>query len=153
MIPPPSCSVDIELPDGVYYEDLCDEVVCYEKDESGNVSGYTVEDLKREDEKIDRQIRDSRGTDRQLRSLNKQRQFIYRAFIKPNEPDYNDCFEVEGVILSSKDWRPRTRKDKQIAKKFLRRRKRQFEMTERGEKSAGVRGYEDRSFATAGAAA
>jgi len=146
MISPPDCSIredescfqDYE-PD---WEILCDDVVCYGKDESGNVRAYTVEDLKREDEEIIRLIRDSAGTDRWLRSLNRQKQFISCAFIKPSDPDRD-----------YDDWRPRTREEKKIAKKFRRKRERQFKMTQRGEKSAEVRGYEDRSFVRVGAAA
>jgi hypothetical protein len=119
MISPPDCSKredescfqDYE-PD---WEILCDDVVCYGKDESGNVRAYTVEDLKREDEQIIRLIRDSAGTDRWLRSLNRQKQFIHCAFIKPSDPDRD-----------YDDWRPRTREEKKIAKKFRRKRERQL---------------------------
>ena len=142
MISPPDCSIredescfqDYE-PD---WEILSDDVVCYGKDESGNVRGFTVGDLKREDEEIDRLIRDSAGTDQWLRSLNRQKQFIHRAFIKPSEPD-DDC----------DDWRPLTRKEK----KFRRRRARQLRiLTKRGCSPRQVTGHEDVSFTKMAAA-
>jgi hypothetical protein len=81
MIPPPDCSVREDDPcvDDLSPQDLRDYEPDWEEDSewyrydlSGALRGYSTEDLQREKEQIDRLIRNSTGTDRQLRTLHKR---------------------------------------------------------------------------------
>ena len=83
MIPPPDCSLRedhpcVDVPSyqdeyrGGYEPDWEEDSEWYGYDLSGDLRGYSTEDLKREKEQIDRLFLNSTGTDSQLRALHKR---------------------------------------------------------------------------------
>jgi hypothetical protein len=156
MIPPPPSWDDPYEPDW--------EHIALERQEGERLKdwqNYTLE--------AERQLHDPRycrsQTDRHLHDSSKEVKSLKRALWEEYHFDFdNDCFEVlledgETSITLSRDGVHRDRVPHTLTarqeKKFLRRRKRRLKqfMTERGEKSAGVTGDEDRSFITVAAAA
>jgi hypothetical protein len=107
---------------------------------SGNLRGYSTEDLKREKEQIDRLTRNSAGTDKQLRALHK----------RSRNGDW--AIEVGTRDNSYYDYEPSRRHAARQIQKFRRRRNRI--LTKRGCMSApSQKGHEDVSFSTVAAAA
>jgi len=137
MIPPN----DSSEPDWEGYEpDYEKDGEWYGYDLSGNVRGYSTEDLKREKEQIDGLIRNSAGTDKQLRALHK----------RSRNGDW--AIEVGTPDNGYYDYEPSRRLTARQIQKFRRRRNRI--LTKRGCMSApSQKGHEDVNFSTVAAAA
>jgi hypothetical protein len=151
MIPPPDCSLRedhpcVDVPSyqdeyrGGYEPDWEEDSEWYGYDLSGDLRGYSTEDLKREKEQIDRLFLNSTGTDSQLRALHK----------RSRNGDW--AIEVGMRDNGYYDYEPSRRlTPRQIQKS---RRKRNRILTKRGCMSApSHKGHEDVSFSTAAAAA
>jgi hypothetical protein len=135
---PPDDSYDPEC-EG-YEPDYENDSEWYGYDLSGNLRGYSTEDLKREKEQIDRLIRNTAGTDKQLRALHKRsRNGDWAIEIGTRDNGYYD-YEPSRHLTA-----------RQIQKS---RRRRNRILTKCGCMSAtSQKGHEDESFSTVAAAA
>jgi hypothetical protein len=151
MIPPPDCSLRedhpcVDVPPyqdeyrGGYEPDWEEDSEWYGYDLSGDLRGYSTEDLKREKEQIDRLFLNSTGTDSQLRALHK----------RSRNGDW--AIEVGMRDNGYYDYEPSRRLTPRQIQKSRRRRNRI--LTKRGCMSApSQKGHEDVSFSTVAAAA
>jgi hypothetical protein len=147
MIPQPDCLAREDDPcvDDLSPQDLRDYEPDWEEDSewygydlSGNVRGYSTEDLKHEKEQLDRSIRSSAGTSKQLRLLHKR------------SKNCDWAIEVGTRHNGYSDYEPSRPVTPRQIQKFRRRRNRI--LTQRGCSPRQVTGHEDVSFSTVAAA-